>query len=668
MFRALLWKEWRQLALVRWGGIALGVVLPLALITGAELSERGLLPNGRTTGYQARDIMYEILPAALALGLWPLIALMSAAQALGGERPAGTQSFLLDRPVSRTAIWWASVTSSLGTLLLVIAATGAIGLTFAQVSGAAPAIGWSRWWILTAAGLGVAILAWIGSAVTATMLPSPLAAVLLGAIIAALPAVMALQLTKVFPHAAIDVVPIGIVICALVPPAYVVASWAASSRGEPGGHGHVKRGISVTLGALLTAPALFAMAAPVAMRVNAARGLHEVVSSPSGTMAVVGSRAGQFLGSWMVSVPRGRRVRFLAPAIDELVWNPDGTRLGVATWSGPLGSDSTTQRIEVYDTREGSKLRSLPAPRGRSIADFVIRGEALAAVVYGQDAATPTSEVFVAHAASREWIPTGFRRERSSVRLIGSLRDGRIFVREIVWRSGDGQNESAVYHYYPLDLDAAKVGSEILAGDGGSLIWEDARRGGLSPSGKFEITTTYNRRGYDVLESATGNVVSNIRSYGPPQWLADDRLAWLEPLADGQVLCVGAVGEVARVVRAWTADDVTLRVSPDGEAILVSALPSRYVARPNTNGNDLSQLPLPRAAHGKVPEEIVYIPRGRRIIELDPSFADSRRDIHYSRWAGPRTLARIAPGVVYFEDIDAPGERRFVIGGAGDIE
>ena len=79
MFRALLWKEWRQLALVRWGGLALGAVLPLAFMAGTELAQRGLLPTRTVKAAAPRDVMFELLPAALALGVWPLIGLMTAA-------------------------------------------------------------------------------------------------------------------------------------------------------------------------------------------------------------------------------------------------------------------------------------------------------------------------------------------------------------------------------------------------------------------------------------------------------------------------------------------------------------------------------------------------------------------------------------------------------------
>jgi hypothetical protein len=58
MFRALLWKEWRQLALVRWGGIVIGALLPLAFTVGARLASRGVLPLGTLKAYSTRDLMF----------------------------------------------------------------------------------------------------------------------------------------------------------------------------------------------------------------------------------------------------------------------------------------------------------------------------------------------------------------------------------------------------------------------------------------------------------------------------------------------------------------------------------------------------------------------------------------------------------------------------------
>jgi hypothetical protein len=65
---------------------------------------------------------------------------------------------------------------------------------------------------------------------------------------------------------------------------------------------------------------------------------------------------------------------------------------------------------------------------------------------------------------------------------------------------------------------------------------------------------------------------------------------------------------------------------------------------------------------------LVYLPDEDRFVSLGPPFSDRANDRRYTQWAGPKTVARIAPGVVYFEDLDAPGKRRFVIGGARNLE
>jgi len=103
--------------------------------------------------------------------------------------------------------------------------------------------------------------------------------------------------------------------------------------------------------------------------------------------------------------------------------------------------------------------------------------------------------------------------------------------------------------------------------------------------------------------------------------------------------------------------------------VFVSVIPAG--GPPATNPNRR----LPEAAlfdgstqAGTSPEELVYLPDENRVLSLGLPFSDRPNDHRYTQWAGPKTLARIAPGVVYFEDFDAPGERRFVIGGVRDLE
>jgi hypothetical protein len=74
------------------------------------------------------------------------------------------------------------------------------------------------------------------------------------------------------------------------------------------------------------------------------------------------------------------------------------------------------------------------------------------------------------------------------------------------------------------------------------------------------------------------------------------------------------------------------------------------------------------APAGDIPEEVVYLTGDDRLVSLGPPFSDRSHDQRYSQWASPTTLARLAPGVVFFEDVHRPGRRRFVIGGPRDLE
>src|SRR2546422_9588463 len=123
VFKALLWKEWRQLLALRWSGCALGAALPAFFIAGAEAASRGLYPLGRVSGYSTTQILVEAVPYTLIIGLWPLLGLLLGAQAFSGDRAAGTESFLLERPVRRSLVWSARLLSSMGSLLVVVIGT-----------------------------------------------------------------------------------------------------------------------------------------------------------------------------------------------------------------------------------------------------------------------------------------------------------------------------------------------------------------------------------------------------------------------------------------------------------------------------------------------------------------------------------------------------------------
>jgi len=151
MPRALVWKEWRQLRALRFAGLALGLVLPFAFLAGASAARHGLGPLSRVGGDATRTILLEVLPATLALAVWPFAALLVAAQAFAGDRAAGVESFLLERPVSRARIWWARLTASIGSILIIATGTGLVWAFFSDLVAAIWSVLspsrtlWARW-------------------------------------------------------------------------------------------------------------------------------------------------------------------------------------------------------------------------------------------------------------------------------------------------------------------------------------------------------------------------------------------------------------------------------------------------------------------------------------------------------------------------------------------
>jgi ABC-type transport system involved in multi-copper enzyme maturation permease subunit len=100
MVKALLWKEWRRLRALRWSLVGIGLALPVLFAMAAKVAQRGWAFQA-FTGYSTESLLLEAVPGALALGLWPLAAVVLAVQAFTADRADGTQAFLLDRPVRR---------------------------------------------------------------------------------------------------------------------------------------------------------------------------------------------------------------------------------------------------------------------------------------------------------------------------------------------------------------------------------------------------------------------------------------------------------------------------------------------------------------------------------------------------------------------------------------
>jgi hypothetical protein len=677
MFRALVWKEWRQLGLVRWGGIALGAVLPLAFVAGAQLASHGLLPTGTVTEYSSRDLMYELLPAGFALGLWPLIGLLVASQAFGGDRSAGTENFLLERPVPRGAIWRARLTASLSSLLLVLVSTAAVGVVFARLSGPPPGIGWTRWLILGGLGLGLGLLAWIGAMLAATLLPSPLGAVLLGGVVGGVPALLAAQMTTVFPHARYGDLRLGMVLPWVLVPAYVAASFLAASRGEPAGRGRVRRGVGIAIGALAAVILVFVAGAPITVRANARTGMHEVRAPRQGGSAFVGrtwSSGDGRGGGWLVDTKTGRSLRFMAPVIGNAVWNRDGSRIAVWSGAGPLGSDRADPQLEIFGA-SGDLVKRAVAMRSFLVGNGMTwSGEDLVSLAYGEDDHRGRMDVVVLRSGDTTWKPLGFEQPVGALRVMGALGDGRLALLDIELgeRSKSGYSAYRGSKIFVVDVKHERVEGPILE----LPPSEVANEGALSPDGRFLIgserveegsTPNITHRRHFVREVATGQDVPGLVPWERAQWLAGDRVAWLDGGSQDCVLVVASIDGRSKTVREWKGADVGFMVSPDGHALFISVLPTfpNSSSVPTTTGGAIHD--SPSASRSGVFEELVYFVDEDRMISLGPPFSDRKNDQKYTLWAGPKTLARIAAGVVAFEDLDAPGKRRFVLGSESDL-
>ena len=676
MFRALVWKEWRQLGLVRWGGIALGAVLPLAFVAGAQLASHGLLPTGTVKEYSSRDLMYELLPAGFALGLWPLIGLLVASQAFGGDRAAGTENFLLERPVPRAAVWRARLTASLASLLLVLVATIAVGVIFALLSGPPPQIGWTRWLILSGLGLGLAVLAWIGAMLAATLLPSPMGAVLLGGVAGGLPVLLAGEITTGFPHARIGDLALGLVLPWILVPAYLAASFLAAARGEPAGQGRVKRGAGIAIGAVSAVVVIFVAAAPIAVRANARPGAHSVLASVNGGSVFIG-RAGPFQNSgWIADLKSGDQRRYLPPWVGAATWKRDGSMLAIVTTAGLLGSERGGERVEFYG-RDGSETRpAISLGESEILYHLAWSGDDLVGIASWFGGHDDRVGVVVLRSGASDWTRTGFERPGGLLEMMGRLDDGRIALLDVDFetRSASGQGAYRGARIFVVDAPSAKVVGPIatLASN------EVAHQGALSPSGRYLLMFNRAPQGAGssefepdrrfVRDLRTGVDAPALSPTARAQWLSGDRLAWIEVGSDATSLVVAAMDGSRKAVRTWSRADVGIVVSPDRRSIFVSVLPQRPKTKTASSAEATSSVrDTPPASREGAFEEFVYLADEDRIVSLGPPFSDRLSDQKYTLWAGPRTLARIAQGVVALEDLDAPGKRRFVLGSESDL-
>jgi hypothetical protein len=624
----------------------------VALVAPRAASEGWIPFVGSPEGYSSTEILLEALPLALGLGLWPLIALLVTAQAFAGDRASGTESFLLERPVSRTRVWIARSVASFGSTGLVATVSFLLWLAVASMVVTATAEKWSvAMKVLLGGGSLAAIACLLGGMIAASLLSAPLAALLLGIVLVAVPVCLTTLLGSWTAAATVADLPIGLFFPGLLLLVYPVASWIAVCRGEPAGRGRILRGTTAIAAGALALGLVFVVAAPTVVRAVAGRLEYgaDVAPSPAGPSAYFGSSR-QSSGGWIVDLSTGDRLEFLAPPVWQGGWSEDGTRMAALTMSGPLGSASPALRIEFHDAWGRSAGRTLHyddetwASRARWAGNRLVLYE-LRVVderrsfrfrVYDPDSGNERS------AAAPEYL--------RMADLVGPTDDGRLFavIREVVEADDDGEPGSP-YGLYPIDLDTAEVGERPLLEDVGQA-WGAGTA--LSPSGRYWIVDRRAGRHEvrPVLDLDTGEEIEVEGLVRDARWLEGDALVWVETHGSEKHLVMAEPRGPRRELGTWRDRAVDLQVSPDRTRLLVNV----FNVLDALGGAILER---------QIVESRIYEPADDRWIDLAVWPEKPYEGYLYSTtWAGPRTIARTGPHVLAFEQVERPGALVPVIG------
>jgi hypothetical protein len=556
MFRALWIKHWAQLRTLRWVGFGLGVVLPFFLWAGAAASRRGWF--GISLGsYDLATLFGEALPG-LSAALWGLLAVMFAAQTFAGDRADGTDRFMLDRPVPRRRVWFTRVLVSLASSLVVLVAnTLYITALVALVHDGSDTLLYSG--ILTAAwvGVGLAILGTMGGMAAGDMAGTPMQAVLVGGVLAALPIGVATFLASVFELAQVGDVHLAVVVTPILPLALILVSYRASCLGEPAGRGRIKRGLTVLAIALLATPLLFAAVAPFAVRAGVSVGwLDGTAIHADRTVAMGGNHRSQ--GGWMINTATGEKIRFLPPPVRSAAWNADGSKLAVIHQWGPLGSIGSV-RLELIDGN-GSTEQSFPLEDNDSFAQDVYWAGNL--VLVRESLSYPRTAIRVIDPAQGVLGSVGIESDMSrSWTILGPTEDGSVYIHRLV------DQQPRVYELNRLNLESFRLGPPLLT-EADDLPTYTAKL--LSPSGRYLARVIKEDQAYvsRVFDLKTGKRIDYVDSM-ISGWLTGDRVVRLEKDEEQVRVIVHEIDGVETQSRRF-ARRVSAKVSPDGKMFLVT--------------------------------------------------------------------------------------------------
>lgn len=655
MIRALWLKEWHQLAALRWVGLGLGLGLPLLLGAVAEAARRGWMPFGRISSYSMEDILRDAVPAGL-VGLWGLMALLIVAQAFTGDRSAGTEQFLLERPVPRRRIWAVRLAvAGATTLLLALAHTG-FWSALSQIVLDMPVGAWrQRIGIMAVGGTVLIVTGLIGGLAGSAFVRSPIQALLSGGVLATAPMLFHSGMNDMFPMARIGMFSVAGLFAWLLLPIYLLASFVMDCRGEPAGRGRWIRGVIVLSIGIVAIPLLFLLSAGPLVRVSSQVGTVAWVPAPRGEGAflVRGSGDGLDAGLWVdLENPSDRR--FFAPPVEWVRWEPTGERFAIVHSAGPFGSVRNQVLVEVRQASDGATLRQFELPEEIVLVvamDWVGGRVLLIPLSTSQstiefvllDPENGAMTTFTAEADAGAW------------ELLGPYGDGRYDL----LRTTPG--DPPTHELFPVDFDAGAV-SETSRG---RFAGRRAFRKRLSPDGRR------------LLTQQRGSAPVGQPSRGPEVWVyhlesgTHERHAdWIDAhwLPDGRLLAVEWGG--------WSNAATRLIVQqPDGSTAVAREWDgARVFLEPDEQGRKfLAQVwrrsePQPGEEKGFQPwaasNELVLFDAVNDLWSpiYDGSEAMPCAPSPTWRFAGDDRLALINGGRLGLRSIEGDGEIEWVIG------
>lgn len=355
MVSALWAKEWKQLRLLQWTGAILGLVLPPAVIALAEAARRGVLPTGRVGDYSLENLFAEPM-ATLYLSLWALFALLASTQAFAADRGAGTDSFLLERPVSRRTLWAVKFAAAAASALLIAVVQL---LSWAVLRQIVVGYGFAEWARPAAPFLALAAAACLiglfSGMAAAPLVRNAMQAALTALALAALPFVIAALLVNISPMATIGPYTLGVLVVPLLPLLYVAASWDGETRGEPFGRRRRWRSARWLIAGSVASLVLFTLLVPPLIRASG----HGTWSYRVGANDVAIQEAGYRHGLWWRDEASGER-RFFPPPIEAAALSPDGRYAAIVDRSAPFGGVRDAAVLRLIDAEGRDAHEPLP--------------------------------------------------------------------------------------------------------------------------------------------------------------------------------------------------------------------------------------------------------------------------------------------------------------------